>query len=128
MQRFEDYNLLGSRRPRLSPSGTATLAETMVSSALDGMRDDAAALPPTQQPQPKPTRTASGPVERRPAVSVTHGGSAHLAGSDLGWALRTLRDAPESEIRAAREHNPQEWARAMTNLDRITAQLLAELC
>jgi hypothetical protein len=127
MQRFEDYNLMGSRRQTPSPRGTATLAETMVRSALDGMKDAVAPPAPTQQP-PKPTRTASVPVERRPAVSVTHGGAARLAGRDLGWALRTLRDAPESEIRAIRQGNPREWARAMAKLDRLTAQLLAERC
>ena len=91
MQRFEHYNLMGSFRPCPSPSHTATLAETMVRSALDGMKAEAAALPTRTQQQPKPTRTDSAPVERRPAVAVTHGGTARLADRDLGWALRTTR-------------------------------------
>ena len=128
MHRFEDYNLMGSRRQGRSPSGTATSAETMVRPELDDMRVDTVALPTRTQQQPKPTRIGSAPVERRPAVAVTHGGTARLADRDLGWALRTLRDAPQSEIRAIRQGDPQEWARAMTNLDRLTAQLAAERC
>jgi hypothetical protein len=73
-------------------------------------------------------RAGRAPVRDRPAVSVTHGGAARLGGHDLGWALCTLRDAPELEIRAIRQDIPHEWARAMTNLDRLTAHLLAERC
>jgi hypothetical protein len=72
MQRFESYGLLGSRRQGLLPSGTATLAEVMVSRTLDGMKDDAAAMP-TRTQQEKPTRTVSAPAESRPAVALTHG-------------------------------------------------------
>ena len=127
MQRFEDYNLMGSRRPSPSPSRTSTLAETMVRHALDVMKAEAAA-PLTRLEGVKPKRIDNAPVERRPAVAVTHGGTARLADRDLGWAMRTLRDAPDSEIRTFRARNPREWARAMTNLNRLIAQLAAERC
>jgi len=126
MQRCDNYGLMGTRRPTMQPERVAvgeverTTRQTLdarVSEAVDLIRVEPS--PRGQTPAPRPVSPA---FENRPSSSVVRGGPAHLGGrSELVWALRELRNADPSVLRAEIRRNPEAWARAQANLDRLVA-------
>jgi hypothetical protein len=120
MQRFESFGLRGTRQPGPSPILAAAVGEQMLRRALDGMKHHRAPV----SPPPPPRARAPRRQESRPAVNtVTRGGTAHLGGHEFMAAVRTVRDAPEWELRAAIEADPVSWAQAAANLARLSNRL-----
>lgn len=130
MQRFEDYNLLGSRladSTRL-PSTVDEAELRRVLAEIDKRSAARAELTPEPVRKAAPARSTrrpveAGPLERRPAGAQLGSGSRGFA-----WALRTLRRAPEWELRADIERDPESWIKALANLDRMIAALEAGGC
>ena len=127
MQRFEDYNLAGTRRPVQAPVPD-TLADRMVRRALDSIRHQAASQPvtarSTKRSNPVVPVTARG-FERRPAGSVQPGAARRGGGHSLR-VLRELRNMDHVTFRSIALADPGWLARVMAQLDGLIDQLDGE--
>ena len=126
MQRFEDYNLAGTRRPAPAPVPD-TLADPVLRRTLEQIRQRQTAPTPSNPTRSATTPTPSVPVtlgglERRPAGAVALG----TRGGELAWAMRELRNMDRATLRSMAQADPEWTARVLANLDRLIDQLSKE--
>jgi hypothetical protein len=134
MQRFEDYNLSGTRRPTTAapvPNTLAdpvpnTLADPELRRVLEEIRLRRAAVTTATSHSAKPARVVpvtSRGFEARPAGAVASGAA---RSGELAWAMRVIRDMGPAERQSFARANRDLLARTLAKLDSLIAQIGGE--